>query len=99
MSIYVDENTRVVVQGITGGAGSFHANRMLAYGTRVVAGVTPGKGGTRAIEDRVPVYDSVRAAVRETGADASAIFVPAPFCKDAVLEAVDAGVRLVVCIT
>ncbi len=97
MSIYVGENTRVVVQGITGGAGSYHAHQMVAYGTKVVAGVTPGKGGTKL--DEVPVFDSVRKAVAETGADASCIFVPAPYCKDSILEAVDAGVKTVVCIT
>jgi succinyl-CoA synthetase alpha subunit len=97
MSIYVDQNTRVVVQGITGGAGSYHARQMVAYGTKVVAGVTPGKGGTKL--DEIPVFDSVRQAVKETGADASCIFVPAPYCKDAILEAVDAGIRLIVCIT
>jgi len=97
MSIYVGENTRVVVQGITGGAGSYHARQMVAYGTKVVAGVTPGKGGTKL--DEIPVFDSVRKAVAETGADASCIFVPAPYCKDSILEAVDAGVKTVVCIT
>jgi len=97
MSIYVDENTRVLVQGITGTAGAFHARQMVAYGTKVVGGVTPGKGGTRL--DGIPIFDGVRDAVRETGADATCIFVPAPFCKDAILEAVDAGVRLIVCIT
>jgi len=99
MSIFVDADTKVLVQGITGGAGSFHAAQMLAYGTQVVAGVTPGKGGTRAVDGKVPVYDSVRGAVGETGANASVIFVPAPFCKDAILESVDAGLKLVVCIT
>ncbi|MBP7127743.1 succinate--CoA ligase subunit alpha, partial [Myxococcota bacterium] len=97
MSILVDENTRVLVQGITGTAGAFHARQMAAYGTRVVGGVTPGKGGTRL--DDIPIFEGVREAVRETGADATCIFVPAPYCKDAILEAVDAGVRLIVCIT
>lgn len=97
MSIFVDENTRVLVQGITGTAGTYHARQMIAYGTKVVGGVTPGRGGTRV--DDVPVFDSVRQAVAETGADASVIFVPAPFAKDAMLEAVDAGIRLLVCIT
>ncbi|HOU52857.1 MAG TPA: succinate--CoA ligase subunit alpha [Myxococcota bacterium] len=97
MSIFIDENTRVLVQGITGTAGAFHARQMVAYGTRVVGGVTPGKGGTRL--DDIPIFEGVREAVRETGADATCIFVPAPFCKDAILEAVDAGVRLIVCIT
>ena len=98
MSILVDENTRLVVQGITGRDGSFHASQMLAYGTRIVAGVTPGKGGTQ-FEDKVPVFDSVRAAVDETGANASVIYVRAPFAADAILEAADAGVALVVCIS
>ncbi len=98
MAIFVNQKTRVLVQGITGSAGSFHARGMLAYGTQVVAGVTPGKGGTR-FEDRVPVFDTVARAVRETGAEASAIFVPPPFAADAILEAVDAGVKLVVAIT
>jgi succinyl-CoA synthetase alpha subunit len=97
MSIYIDGNTRVLVQGITGGAGSFHARQMKDYGTKVVGGVTPGKGGTSL--DDIPVFDSVRDAVKATEADATCIFVPAPFCKDAILEAVDAGVRLIVCIT
>ncbi len=97
MAIFLDENARVIVQGITGGAGSFHTRQMVQYGTRVVGGVTPGKGGTRL--DDVPVFDTVRQAVKATGATATAIFVPAPFCKDAILEAVDAGIRLVVCIT
>lgn len=97
MSIFIDENTRVLVQGITGTAGAFHARQMVAYGTRVVGGVTPGKGGTRL--DDIPIFEGVREAVRDTGADATCIFVPAPFCKDAILEAVDAGVRLIVCIT
>lgn len=97
MSIFIDENTRVLVQGITGTAGAFHARQMVAYGTRVVGGVTPGKGRTRL--DDIPIFEGVREAVRETGADATCIFVPAPFCKDAILEAVDAGVRLIVCIT
>ncbi len=97
MAIFLDQNARVIVQGITGGAGSFHARQMVQYGTRVVGGVTPGKGGTRL--DDIPVFDTVRQAVAATGATATAIFVPAPFCKDAILEAVDAGIRLVVCIT
>jgi len=97
MAIFLHENARVIVQGITGGAGSFHARQMVQYGTKVVGGVTPGKAGTRV--DEIPVFDSVRQAVRETGATATAIFVPAPFCKDAILEAVDAGLKLVVCIT
>ncbi len=98
MSILIDENTRVVVQGITGSEGSFHTEQMLAYGTRVVAGVTPGKGGMK-VFDRIPVYNTVEEAVRKEGANASIIFVPAPFAADAIMEAVDAGVDLVVAIT
>ena len=97
MSILVGKQTRVVVQGITGQAGAFHAQRMVEYGTQVVAGVTPGKGGERV--HGVPVFDSVHEAVRQTGADASIIFVPAAFADDAALEAVDAGVSLLVIIT
>ena len=92
------ENTRVVVQGITGSEGSFHASQCIAYGTNVVAGVTPGRGGQR-FQDTVPVFDSMDEAVRETGADTSLIFVPAPFATDAIVEAADSGVGLVICIT
>jgi succinyl-CoA synthetase alpha subunit len=98
MSIFVDADTRVLVQGITGSAGSFHAGQMLDYGTQVVAGVTPGRGGTL-FQERVPVFDTVHEAVARTGATATAIFVPPPFAADAILEAIDAGVGLVVCIT
>lgn len=98
MSILVNQETRVVVQGITGKEGSFHARQCLEYGTKVVAGVTPGKGGTR-WEEKVPVFDTVADAVKEAGADASLIFVPPPFAADAVMEAADAGVKLIVCIT
>ncbi|MBN2171493.1 MAG: succinate--CoA ligase subunit alpha [Candidatus Krumholzibacteriota bacterium] len=97
MSIFVDRDTRLVVQGITGRDGGFHAEQMLAYGTRVVAGVTPGKGGQTALG--LPVFDTVAAAARETGANASCIFVPAAAAADAVLEAVDAGLGTIVCIT
>ncbi len=97
MSIIVDERTKVVVQGITGNQGRFHTERMLAYGTKIVAGVTPGKGGSEVLT--IPVFDSVREAVDESGANASVIFVPAPFAADAVFEAVDAGIEVVVCIT
>ncbi len=97
MSILIDENTRLVVQGITGGEGAFHARQMLEYGTKVVAGVTPGKGG-QAIEG-VPVFNTVRDAVAATGANASAIFVPPAFAADAIMEAAEAGVSLVVCLT
>lgn len=98
MTVLVDNNTKVLVQGITGGEGSFHARQMLEYGTQVVAGVTPGKGGQK-FDDSVPVFDTVSSAVATTGADASVIFVPPPFAADAIMEAADAGVRLVVCIT
>ena len=97
MAILVDRNTRLLVQGITGREGSFHTEQMLAYGTQVVAGMTPGKGGQRV--HGVPVYDTVRQAVRETGANASIIYVPARGAADAILEAADAGLGLVVCIT
>jgi succinyl-CoA synthetase alpha subunit len=98
MSIFVDRNTRVLVQGITGSAGSFHAEQMLEYGTKVVAGVTPGRGGTR-FHGSVPVFHSVDRAVRDTGANASIIFVPPPFAADAILEAADAGIAFICCIT
>jgi succinyl-CoA synthetase alpha subunit len=98
MSILLDDNTRVLVQGITGSEGTFHTKRNLAYGTKVVAGVTPGKGGQK-WEDQVPVFDTVQDAVDDTGANASLIFVPAKFAADAILEATDAGIGLVVCIT
>jgi len=97
VSILVNEMTRVVVQGITGREGAFHAGQMIAYGTKVVAGVTPGKGAT--LHNDVPVFNTVAEAVRTTHADASAIFVPPPFAADAILEAIDAGLPLVVCIT
>lgn len=97
MAILVDRNTRLLVQGITGREGSFHTEQMLAYGTQVVAGMTPGRGGQKV--HGVPVYDTVRQAVRETGANASIIYVPARGAADAILEAADAGLGLVVCIT
>jgi succinyl-CoA synthetase alpha subunit len=97
MSILVDNDTRVVVQGVTGSAGSFHTRQMLEYGTQIVAGVTPGKGGAEV--EGVPVFGTVAQAVRETGANCSVIYVPAPFADDAIMEAADAGVPLVVCIT
>lgn len=96
MAVLIDERTKVVVQGLTGHEGRFHAGRNRAYGTQVVAGVTPGKGGQDV--DGVPVFDTVRQAVEETGANTSLIFVPARFAPDAILEAVDAGVALAVCI-
>ena len=98
MSILVNKSSRILVQGITGREGSFHAQRCMEYGTNVVAGVTPGKGGERFLE-KVPVFDSVSQAVSENGADVSLVFVPPPFAADAILEAADAGVGLVVCIT
>jgi succinyl-CoA synthetase alpha subunit len=97
LSILVDKNTRVVVQGITGKEGSFHAGQMIAYGTKIVAGVTPGKGGT--LHENVPVFDTVSDAVRKTEANASVIYVPPPGAADAIMEAADAGLQLVVCIT
>lgn len=97
MSILIDEKTRLLVQGITGAEGSFHAQRCIEYGTKVVAGVTPGKGGSEIFG--VAVFDTVEAAVKETGANASMIFVPPPFAPDAILEAADASIPLVVCIT
>ena len=98
MSILVDGNTRLLIQGITGREGSFHAERCAAYGTNLVAGVTPGKGG-ETFGGSVPVFNSVRAAVRETDANVALIFVPPPFAADAILESADADVPLVVCIT
>jgi succinyl-CoA synthetase alpha subunit len=98
MSILVNKNTRVVCQGITGSAGSFHSKQMLSYGTNLVAGVTPGKGGTR-FEDKLPIFDTLSQAVKETRANASVIFVPPPFAADAILEAVAAEIPLVICIT
>ena len=97
MSILVDENTRLLVQGITGREGTFHTQQAVAYGTKVVAGVTPGKGGSTV--DGIPVFNTVGAARDATGANASVIFVPPPFAADAILEAADAGLPLVVCIT
>jgi succinyl-CoA synthetase alpha subunit len=98
MSIYIGENTRLVVQGITGRDGSFHARQMMDYGTAVVAGVTPGKGGQR-FDDAVPVFDTMEEAVRETAANTSVIYVPAAFAADAILEAADAGIETIVCIS
>jgi len=97
MSILVDKNTKVICQGFTGSQGTLHCEQAIAYGTKMVGGVTPGKGGTKHLG--LPVFDTVRAAVEATGATASVIYVPAAFCKDSILEAVDAGVELIVCIT
>jgi succinyl-CoA synthetase alpha subunit len=99
MSILVDKNTRLLVQGITGNEGLFHTRQMLAYGTHVVAGVTPGKGGEWVLDGKVPVFDSVRIAREATGVNTSVIFVPARFATDAIYEAADAGIALIVCIT
>jgi succinyl-CoA synthetase alpha subunit len=99
MSIFVNKNTRLLVQGITGNEGLFHAQQMLAYGTKVVAGVTPGKGGEWVLGDKVPVFDSCRAAVDATGANVTVIFVPSRGAPDAMFEAADAGIPLIVCIT
>ena len=98
MSIFIDENTKLVVQGITGRDGSFHTEQMMAYGTQVVAGVTPGKGGQR-FGGKVPVFNTVAEAVAETGANTSVVYVPSRFAADAVFEAADAGIELIVCIT
>lgn len=98
MSILLNAKTKILCQGITGGAGSFHAKQMLEYGTKLVAGVTPGKGGEK-FEGKVPVFNTVKEAAQETGANASVIFVPAAFAGDAIMEGVNAGLDLVICIT
>lgn len=99
MSILVNKNTRIIVQGITGQEGLFHTTRMIAYGSTIVAGTSPGKGGEWVLDGKLPVFDSLRLAVDATGANASVIFVPARHTLDALLEAIDAGIPLVVCIT
>ncbi|OSN05342.1 succinate--CoA ligase subunit alpha [Lonsdalea iberica] len=97
MSILIDKNTKVICQGFTGSQGTFHSEQAIAYGTQMVGGVTPGKGGTQHLG--LPVFNTVREAVAATGASASVIYVPAPFCKDSILEAIDAGIELIICIT
>jgi malate-CoA ligase subunit alpha len=97
MSILIDERTRVIIQGFTGDKGTFHGKEMIAYGTNLVGGVTPGKGGKRHLD--LPVFNTVKEAVREAGAEASIIFVPAAFCGDSIMEAADAGIRLICAIT
>jgi succinyl-CoA synthetase alpha subunit len=99
MAILVDKNTRLLVQGITGREGEFHSQQMIEYGTQVVAGVTPGKGGQWACNDKVPIFDTVAEAEAATGANASVVYVPARFAADAILESADAGIPLIVCIT
>lgn len=97
MSVLIDKNTKVICQGFTGGQGTFHSEQAIAYGTQMVGGVTPGKGGTEHLG--LPVFNTVREAVEATGATATVIYVPAPFCKDSIVEAADAGIELIVCIT
>ena len=99
MSILVNKNSKVIVQGITGSEGTFHSKQMIEYGTKIVAGVTPGKGGLDAVDGKVPVFNSVEEATKETSANVSIIFVPPPFAADAIIEASEANIELVVCIT
>lgn len=99
MSILVNKDSRIVVQGITGSEGTFHSNQMIDYGTNIVAGVTPGKGGQTALESKVPVFDCVEDAIKTTDANVSIIFVPPPFAADAIIEASESGIDLIVCIT
>src|ERR1700756_4217568 len=97
MSVLVNKNTKVICQGFTGAQGTFHSEQAVAYGTKMVGGVTPGKGGTKHLD--LPVFNTVQDAVKQTGANASVIYVPPPFAADAILEAIDAGIELVICIT
>src|SRR6266571_935015 len=97
MSMLVNKNTKVICQGFTGKQGTFHSEQAIQYGTKMVGGVTPGKGGQTHLG--LPVFDTVQEAFKATHADASVIYVPAPYCKDSILEAIDAGIKLIVCIT
>ncbi|WP_367680177.1 succinate--CoA ligase subunit alpha [Candidatus Fukatsuia anoeciicola] len=97
MSILIDKNTKVICQGFTGSQGTFHSKQAIAYGTKIVGGVTPGKGGTKHLG--LSVFNTVYEAIKKTGATVSSVYVPAPFCKDSILEAIDAGIKLIICIT
>ena len=97
MSIFINKETKVICQGFTGKQGTLHSEQAIEYGTKMVGGVTPGKGGQKHLG--LPVFDTVRQAVKKTGATASVIYVPAPFCKDSIVEAINGGIKLVICIT